>query len=85
MKPHKAIPGKTFVSKEENKCKEEFDLIPPDRIGNIDWGKCGCEYKLKATFAESFCLLFWLKSRSGKGTSCHSALMVNCPTISRTC
>ena len=68
-----------------NNCEEEINLKPPDRTGNIDWCKCGCDCKLKATFAESFHLLFRLKSRTVRGASCHSTLMVNCLTVSHTC
>ena len=35
--------------------KKKINLTPQDRIGNIDWWKCGCECKLMTTFAESFC------------------------------
>ena len=38
----KAILKKPFVSEEENNCVEEINLTPQDRIGNIDWCKCGC-------------------------------------------
>ena len=64
MKPRKAIPKKPFASEEANNCEEEINLTPQDRIGNIDWCKCGCECKLMATFIESFCLLLLLKSWS---------------------
>ena len=37
MEPPKAIPKKLFVSEEENNCKEEINLTPQNRIGNIDW------------------------------------------------
>ena len=80
----KAIPKKHFVSEEENNCEEESNLIPQNRIGNIDWCKCGCECKPMATFGESFCLLLWLKSRSASGASLHSAFMCYCPTIGHT-
>ena len=85
MEPRQAIPMKPFVSEEENNCQQEINLTPQDGIGNFDWGKCGCECKLMATLAESFCLLLRLKSRSMRVTSLHSALMGNCPTISYTC
>ena len=44
MEPHKTIPKKTFALEEENICAEEINLTPQNRIGNIDWCKCGCEY-----------------------------------------
>ena len=53
MEPRQAVPKKHFVSKEENKCEEEINLIRQDRIGNMDWCKCGCECKPMETFAES--------------------------------
>ena len=52
MESRKDIPKKIFVSEEENNCKEEINLTPQDRIGNIDC-KLGCECKPMATFAES--------------------------------
>ena len=85
MKPRKAISKKPFVSEEQNSCEEEINLIPQERIGNIDWCKCGCEFKLIATFVKSFCLLLWLKSRSATEASSHSVFMGNCQTISHTC
>ena len=39
MEPRRAIPKKPFVS------EEEINLKSQDRIGNIDWCKCGCECK----------------------------------------
>ena len=54
MEPRETI-KKTFVSEKENNCEEEINLTPEDRTGNLDWCKCGCEWKLMATFAESFC------------------------------
>ena len=84
MEPRKAIPKKPFVSKENN-CEEEINFTPQDRIGNIDWCKCGCECKLMTKFAENFCLLLRLKSGSARETSRHSAFMGNCPTITHTC
>ena len=74
-----------IVSEEENKCEEEINLTPKDGIANIDWCKCGCECKPMVTFAESFCLLLQLKSRSARVASRHSAFMDNFPTISHTC
>ena len=74
MEPLNAVPKKPFVS------DEEFNLTPQDRIGNIDWCKYGCECKLMATFAESFCLL--LRLNSAREASYHSAFMGSCPTIS---
>ena len=62
MGPRKAIPKKPFVSEGKNNCEEEINLTPQDRIGNISWCKCWCQCKLMAPFAESFCLLLWLKS-----------------------
>ena len=44
MEPCMAIPKKPFVSEEENNC-EEINLTQKDRIGNINWCKCGCECK----------------------------------------
>ena len=85
MEPHKASPKKLFVLEEENNCEEEINLTSQDRIGNSDWCKCGCECKLMATFAESFCLLLTLKTRSAGGASRHLAFICNCPTISHTC
>ena len=41
MDPRNAIPKKRFVSEEKNNCEEETNLTPQDRIGNIDWCKCG--------------------------------------------
>ena len=76
---------KTFCIEEENNCEEEIDLTPQDGIANIDWCKCGSECKPMATFAESFCLLLRLKSRSAMGASHHSAFMDDCPIISHTC
>ena len=81
MEPPGAISKKLFVSEGENNCKEEINLTLQDRIGNIDWCKCGCECKLIATFTKSFCLLLRLKSRTARGASLHSAFMGNCPTI----
>ena len=57
MEPGKAIPKKHFVLEEESNCEEEMNLTPQDRIGNIDWCKCGYKCKQMATCAESFCLL----------------------------
>ena len=57
MEPRKDISRKHFVSEEENNSEEEINLAPQDRIGNVDWCKCGCRYKPMATFAESFYLL----------------------------
>ena len=85
MEPRKAIPKKSFVTEEENNCEEEIDLTTQDRIGNIDWCRCGFKCKLMATFAESVYLLLRLKSRSVRGASRHSAFVGNCPTISHTC
>ena len=67
MEPYKDIPKKYFALGEENKREQEINLTPLDRIGNIDWRKCGCECKSMATFAESFCLFHRLKSRSARG------------------
>ena len=75
---------KHFVSEEENNCEEEINLTPQDRIANINWCKCVCEFKTMTTFAESLCLLLRLKSQSARGASRHSAFMKNCPTISQT-
>ena len=36
MEPCKAISKKHFVPEEENKCEEEINLTPQNRIGNID-------------------------------------------------
>ena len=58
MEPYKDIPKKYFALGEENKREQEINLTPLDRIGNIDWRKCGCECKSMATFAESFCFYF---------------------------
>ena len=85
MEPCKAIPKKPLVLVEQNNCEGETNLMPQDRIGNIDWCKWGCECKLMATFAESFCLLLWFKSGSVRGVSCPSAFKGNCPTISQLC
>ena len=71
MESHTAIPKKHFLSEEENNCEEEINLTPQDGISNIDWCKCQCECKLMATFADSFCLLLRLKSRSPRGASRH--------------
>ena len=76
---------KHFVSEEENNCEEEINLTLQDKVGNIDWCKCGCECKSMTTFAESFCLLLRLKSRSARGASRHSAFMGSSPTFSHTC
>ena len=81
MEPCKAVPKKLFVSEEESNCEGEISLTPQDKIGNINWWKCGCDCKLMLIFAESFCLLFRLKSRSARGASRHSAFMGNCPSI----
>ena len=85
MEPYKAISKKHFVSEEENNCKEGTNLTPQDRIGNIDWCKCGCKFKPMTRLAESFCLLLRLKSWSMRGSSSHSAFLGNCLTISRAC
>ena len=45
VEPCKAIPKKHFVSEEENNCEKEINLKRQDRIGNIDWCKCGCKCK----------------------------------------
>ena len=54
LEPGKAIPKKPLISEEENNC-EETNLTPQDKIGNIDWYRCGCECKPIAIFAEHFC------------------------------
>ena len=36
MEPCKAIPKKQIIPEKENHCEEEINLIPQDRIGNID-------------------------------------------------
>ena len=36
MEPCKAIPKKPLVLVEENNCEGETNLMPQDRIGNID-------------------------------------------------
>ena len=56
MEPRMVIPQKHFVSEKQNKCEEEINLAPQNRIGNIDLCKCGYECKPMATFAETFCL-----------------------------
>ena len=84
MEPRKATPKKYFVSEEENDCEAEISSTPHGRISNIDWCKCGEECKPMMTFAESFCLLLWLKSWSVRGPSRHSAFMDNYPTTSHT-
>ena len=71
------------ISEQENNCEEGINLTPQDRIGTMDCCKCGCECKLMATFAGSSCLLLRLKFQSARGTFRHSALMGNCPTITR--
>ena len=81
MQPRKAIPKKAFVFEKENNCKGEINSTQQDRIGNIDWCKCGCKCKLIAAFAERFYLLLPLKSRSARAASSYSAFMGNCPTI----
>ena len=53
MDPRKAISEKHFVSDKGNNCEEEINLIPQDRIGDIDSCKCRCECKPMVTFAES--------------------------------
>ena len=53
MEPRKAISEKHFVSDKGNNCEEEINLIPQDRIGDIDSCKCRCECKPMVTFAES--------------------------------
>ena len=35
--------AKHFVWEEENNCEEKINLTPQEKIGNIDWCKCGCE------------------------------------------
>ena len=60
IEPRKDILKKSFVSEEEYSCEEEINLTPQDRIGNIDWCKCGCECKKMVISAESFFLLLWL-------------------------
>ena len=84
IEPRKDILKKSFVSEEEYSCEEEINLTPQDRIGNIDWCKCGCECKTMVISAESFFLLLWLKPRSASGASHYSAFMGNYPTISHT-
>ena len=81
----KYVQKKHFVWEEENNCEGEINLTPQDRIVNIIWCKCGCDCKPMETFAESFCLLLWLKSRSARGASHHSAFMENCRTINHSC
>ena len=44
--PPRAIPKKPFVSEEENNCEDEINLKSQDRIGNIDWCKCGVNVKV---------------------------------------
>ena len=85
METRKAITKKHFVSEKENNCEEEINLRPQDRPSNIDQCKCGCEYNTTATIAKSLCLLVWLKPRSMRGASYHSAFITNCPIISHTC
>ena len=36
MEPRKAISEKHFVSDKGNNCEEEINLIPKDRIGDVD-------------------------------------------------
>ena len=36
IEPREVILKKYFVSQEENNCEEESNLIPQNRIGNID-------------------------------------------------
>ena len=67
--------------KKHSVLEEETNLTQQDRIAYIDWCKCECECKPMVTFAESFCLLLRLKSRSARGASRYSAFMDNCPTI----
>ena len=55
MESRIAIPKKAFVSEEENYCDEEISFTQQDRIGNINWCKCGCDRKPMETFAESCC------------------------------
>ena len=70
MEPRKAVPKKPLVwEEEENNCKEEINLTPQDRIGNIDWCKYGCESKLMVAFAKSFCLFLRLNSWCAMGES----------------
>ena len=85
MEPRMAIPKKHFVSEEENGCEEGINLIPQDRVGNINQCKCGWDCKPMAIFAGSFCLLHRLKSWSVRGASHHSPSMGNCLTLSHTC
>ena len=85
MEPCKAISKKHFVWEEENHCEEETDLTPQDRIGNIDWCKCGCERKQMATVAKSFCLLLRLNFRGARGACHHSAFMENYSAIIHAC
>ena len=61
---------------EENNWGGTNNLAPQDRIDIIDWWKCGCECKPMPAFAESFCLLLWLKSLRARGLSRHPAFMV---------
>ena len=81
MEPHQAIPKKHFVSEKQHNCGKEINLTPQERIGNIDWCKCGCKSKPMATFGESLCLLVWLKPRSVREASYHSAFMGNFPIL----
>ena len=85
MEPRNAISKKHSASEEENNCEEEINLTQQERIGNIDWCKCGCECKSTATFGENFCLLLKLKSQSERGASHHSTFIGKFPTISHTC
>ena len=85
MKPCKGILKKCFVQEEENNCEEEINLTLQERIGNINWCKCGCECKPMVIFAESFYLLLLLKSQSARGASHYSAFMSNYPSISHAC
>ena len=50
MEPRKAVPMKNFALEYENDCEEEVNLTPQDRIGNIDWWKCGRECKLMVRY-----------------------------------
>ena len=65
----------------KNNCEKEINLAPQERIGNIDWCKCGWKSKPMATFGESLCLLVWLKTRSVSEASHHSAFMGNFPIL----
>ena len=36
---------KPIATEDENNCEEKINLTTQNRINNIDWCKCGCEWQ----------------------------------------